>query len=61
MDDAKNSILVAIMVFCLVVIGFQVFFNSGDSFGWLKMFGGIVLATIAAGVAFAVMGAMKKK
>ena len=60
MDDGKNSILITILVFCLVVIVFQVFFNSGDSFGWLKMIGGLVLACIAAGAAFGVMGAMKK-
>jgi hypothetical protein len=60
MDDGKNSVLIALLVFCLVVIGFQVFFNSGDSFGWLKMIGGLVLASIAAGAAFGVMAAMKK-
>lgn len=60
MDDGKNSILIATMVFCLVVIVFQLLFNSGDSFGWLKMIGGLVLASIAAGAAFGVMAAMKK-
>jgi len=56
----KNSILVSIMVFCLVVIVFQVFFNSGDSFGWLKMVGGLLLACIAAGATLAATGGMKK-
>jgi len=60
MDDSKNAILIGIMAFCLVVIVFQVAFNSGDSFGWLKMFGGLVLATIVAGAAFAVTAGMKK-
>jgi hypothetical protein len=61
MDDSKNAILAAILAFNLVIIGFQYFFNSGDSFGWLKMFGGIVLACIAAGAAFGVVAATKKK
>ncbi|HEX3998341.1 MAG TPA: hypothetical protein VHX65_07320 [Pirellulales bacterium] len=61
MDDSKNAILVSIMVFCLVVIGFQVFLNSGDSFGWLKMFGGLLLATVAAAGTFAVMAGMSKR
>lgn len=60
MDDAKNAILAAIMVFCVIVIGFQIFFNSGDSFGWLKMLGGLVLATVAGGVTFVAASAMKK-
>ena len=59
MDQSKNAIMIGIMVFCLVVIVFQVFFNSGDSFGWLKMLGGLVLATIAGGATFAVMGGTK--
>jgi hypothetical protein len=60
MDDSKNATLVAVMVFCLVVIFFQLLFNMGDSFGWLKMFGGLILATAAGAGTFVAMGAMKK-
>ena len=58
MDDSKNKILVAIVVFCLVVIVFQMFFNSGDkASAWLKMFGGLMLAWVARQVgAYAVGG-----
>lgn len=56
MDKSKNAIRIAVMVFCLVVIVFQVVFNSGDSFGWLKMFGGLVLAAIAGGGTFVAIG-----
>ena len=56
----KNSILITIMVFCLVVIVFQLGFNSGDSFGWIKMIGGLLLASLAAGATLAATGGMKK-
>jgi hypothetical protein len=60
MDDSKNSILIAVAVFCMVVMGFQVLFNWGDNFGVLKMLEGFVLGTIAAGIAFGLVAAMKK-
>ena len=60
MDDSKNTLIIGIMVFCLVVIGFQVFFNSGDSFGPFKMIGGLLLASFAAVAAYAVANATKK-
>ncbi len=55
----KNSILITIMVFCLVVIVFQLGFNSGD-FSWLKAVGGLLLASLAAGATLAATGGMKK-
>ena len=60
MDDSKNATLAAVMVFCLVVIFYQLLFNMGDSFGWLKMFLALILATIAGGGTFVAMNAMKK-
>lgn len=59
MDKSKNAILIGVMVFCLVVIVFQWVLNSGEHFGWLKMFGGIVLAAIAGGGTFVAMGGAK--
>jgi hypothetical protein len=56
----KNSLLITIMVFCLVVIVFQLGFNSGDSFSTIKMIGGLLLASLAAGATLAATGGMKK-
>jgi hypothetical protein len=59
MDD-KNRILIPIVVFNLVVVFYQLMFNTGASFTWGKLFLAIVLGTVAAGVAFGVSAAMKK-
>ncbi len=59
MDD-KNRILIPIVVFNLVVVFYQLFFNTGASFTWGKLFLAIGLGTVAAAVAFGIGAAMKK-
>ncbi len=59
MDD-KNRILIPIVVFNLVVVFYQLLFNSGAAFGWGKFFLAIALGTVAGGIAFAAMAFLKK-
>jgi hypothetical protein len=59
MDD-KNRILLPIVVFNLVFVFYQLFFNWGADFGWGKLFLAILLGLIAAGITFGVMATMKK-
>jgi cell shape-determining protein MreD len=58
MDKQQNSVLIAVIAFNVVIIGYQYLFNW-DPFSWLRFLLGAFLASIAAGVAFAV-AAMKK-
>jgi hypothetical protein len=60
MDD-KNKILLPIVIFNMVFIFYQLFFNGVvfSVFTWTKLFVGILLGAVAAGITFGAM-AMKK-
>ena len=60
MDD-KNRILLPIVVFNLVFVVYQFFFNWGADFGWGKLFLAFVLGIVVAGITFGVMTMMGKK
>jgi hypothetical protein len=47
MDESqKQRVMYAIIAFNLTIITYQVIFNMGESFTWLKLLGGIVLAAV---------------
>jgi hypothetical protein len=58
MDNERNNVLIAVVVFNIVIIAYQYFFNW-DPFGWFRFILGALLAAAVAGAAFAV-AAMKK-
>jgi hypothetical protein len=58
MDKQQNSVLIAVIVFNVVIMAYQYFFNW-NPFNWLWFLLGALLASLAAGVAFAI-AAMKK-
>jgi hypothetical protein len=55
-----NRLLVPILVFNIVFIVYQFFFNWFDSFTWGGLFMGLGLGAVAAAIAFGAMSAMKK-
>ena len=59
MDDQKNQIMIAVLTFNVVVMGYQFFFNWGENFGVGKLLLSIIVGCIAGGAAFAV-AKMKK-
>ena len=59
MDD-KNRILVPVVVFNIVFMVYQYFFNWFEAFTWGGLFLGLLLGAVAAGVTFGAMLAIKK-
>jgi len=55
-----NSILIAILAFNVVIIGYQFMFNW-DPFSWLSFMLGLLLACAAAAGAFVAAGGAKRK
>jgi hypothetical protein len=55
-----NRLLVPILVFNVVFVVYQYFFNWFDSFTWGGLFLGLALGAVAAGIAFGAMTAIKK-
>ena len=57
-EQRKQCILMAILVFNLIIIAFQIVFNSGlfgNEFSWLKLLIGLVVAAVAAGITYFVV------
>ena len=55
-----NRFLVPILVFNVVFVIYQYFFNWFDSFTWGGLFLGLLFGAVAAGVAFGAMMALKR-
>ncbi len=61
MDDAqKNRVMTAVVVFNIVLIAFQFFFNWGPDFSWLNLALGALVAGVAGGAAYGAMTALGK-
>ena len=60
MDDQKNQILIAVAVFSVIVMLYQFVLNSGDDFSYLGVVIAMTIGAVAAGIAFVVVGMMKK-
>jgi hypothetical protein len=53
MDESqKQRVMIAIIAFNLTIITYQLVLNMGESFTWLKLLGGIVLAAVVGGGAY---------
>jgi hypothetical protein len=53
MDESqKQRVMIAIIAFNLTIITFQLVFNMGESFTWLKLLGGLLLAAVVGGGAY---------
>jgi hypothetical protein len=59
MDD-KNTVLIPVVVFNIVFILYQFFFNWYESFTWGGLFMGLLVGAVAAGLAYGVLAALKK-
>jgi hypothetical protein len=60
MDNQKNQILIAVLVFSLIVMVYQFVFNSGDDFSFLGVLIAMAIGGVAAVAAFFVAGKMNK-
>ena len=60
MDD-KNRILIPIVVFNIVFMAYQFFFNWFETFTWGGLFMGLLIGAVAAGITLGAMMAIKKK
>jgi hypothetical protein len=59
MDD-KNTILIPVVVFNIVFMAYQFFFNWFESFTWGGLFIGLLVGAVAAGISFGVLSVIKK-
>jgi hypothetical protein len=60
MDNQKNQILIAVLVFSLIVMVYQIVFNSGDDFSFLGVLIAMAIGGVAAVAAFFIAGKMNK-
>jgi len=61
MNDSKTQHLkLALVVFNLVLIAYQLLFNFGESFAWSKVLLGGGVATLVAALVFGLLSLLKK-
>ncbi len=60
MDNQKNQILIAVLVFSLIVMLYQFLFNAGEDFSYLGVLIAMTIGGVAAVGAFFVAGKMNK-
>ena len=58
-EQLKQRVLMAVLAFNLIIIAYQILFNSGlvfgDAFSWGRLAIGLLIAVAGAGVAYVVV------